>query len=229
MKASSEHHYRTITEGGKGEYREKGSKFFGQAFPVRSSDDIRKCLEEVQSEHPKSRHVCYAWKLGTDGLRFRANDDGEPSGSAGKPILGRIESFEITDTLITVVRYFGGTKLGVPGLINAYRTAAEEALKESRIVKLEVPVFLKIEAAFNEISQVEQLVRQTSAEVLDREYNERVAYRIRMGRSQKEGSENYLTERVNLGSSLQFKWLESLEDEAGPEPDDQSGDHTRDD
>jgi putative IMPACT (imprinted ancient) family translation regulator len=153
-------------------------------------------------------------------MRFRANDDGEPSGSAGKPILGRIESCEITDTLITVVRYFGGTKLGVPGLINAYRTAAEEALKASIIVELEVPVFLKIEAAFDEISQVEQLVRQTSAEVLDRKYSERAGYSIRMGRSQRELSETFLTERINLGSSLQFEWLDNPEDEAGHQPGD---------
>ena len=211
MKASSEHHYLTISEGGKGEYREKGSKFFGQAFPVRTGNDIREYLESVQAEHPKSRHVCYAWKLGTDGMRFRANDDGEPSGSAGKPILGRIESFEITDTLITVARYFGGTKLGVPGLINAYRTAAEEALKKSSIKELEVPAFLKVEAGFDEISQVEQLVRQTSAEVLDRHYSEQVGYSIRMGRSQRELSESFLTERINLGSNLQFEWLDNPE------------------
>ncbi|MCB0760452.1 MAG: YigZ family protein [Flavobacteriales bacterium] len=116
-------------------YKVKGSKHFGFAIPVRSEEEIKEHLDRIRGEHHAARHHCYAWRLGLDKSRFRANDDGEPSNSAGKPILGQIESFDLTNILIVVVRYFGGTKLGVGGLIDAYRTAARMAIEAGTIVE----------------------------------------------------------------------------------------------
>ncbi len=130
--------YQILTSPSQGEYREKGSKFLAYAFPVRSVDDVAFYLEEVKGNHPKAGHHCYAYRIGLDGDLYRANDDGEPSGTAGKPILGQLLSHDVSDALIIVVRYWGGTKLGASGLINAYKTSAHEALdisnKSNRIL-----------------------------------------------------------------------------------------------
>lgn len=123
-----EHKYTTIAAEGVSDFRDRGSKFLAYAYPVTDRQDIKDKLQALKKEHPKAVHYCYAYRLGTDGTDYRANDDGEPSGSAGKPILGQIDSAGLTNTLVVVVRYFGGTLLGVPGLINAYKTAAAEAL-----------------------------------------------------------------------------------------------------
>ena len=120
--------YFSIEEVSEGEYKEKGSKFLAYAYPFDHEDQLSVRLAEIHDLHPKARHYCYAYKVGIDGNNFRFNDDGEPSGTAGRPILGQIESQEITNTLVIVVRYFGGTKLGVPGLIHAYKEAAHCAL-----------------------------------------------------------------------------------------------------
>ncbi len=125
--------FQTIKEISEGLFTDRGSKFFAYAFPVTNEDEVKSYLEGIRKEHWKARHHCYAYRLGTDGNSFRANDDGEPSGTAGKPILGQIDSFNLKNILIIVVRYFGGTKLGVGGLINAYRTGAYEALTNAVI------------------------------------------------------------------------------------------------
>ena len=128
--------YNTIESTFIGEiYKEKGSKFIGYAYPVKNEDDIANYISQLKAEHHKARHWCYAWRLGMENFRFRANDDGEPSNSAGQPIYGQLLSFDVTNILIIVVRYYGGTKLGVGGLINAYRTAANNVLEVSKIVK----------------------------------------------------------------------------------------------
>ena len=114
-------HYKTVAGPAHGEYKDRGSKFLAYAFPVYAEEEWQARLEEVRREHPKARHHCYAYRLGLDGNNFRANDDGEPSGTAGRPILGQIDSFELVNILVIVVRYFGGTLLGASGLINAYR------------------------------------------------------------------------------------------------------------
>lgn len=120
--------YQILAKPAYGEYKEKGSKFLAFAYPITSIQDFEKYMNEVKSMHPKARHFCYAYRLGIDGAVFRANDDGEPSGTAGKPILGQMLSQDVSDIMIVVVRYFGGTKLGASGLINAYKTAAYEAI-----------------------------------------------------------------------------------------------------
>jgi len=127
--------YLTLAKRSEGLYKVKGSKHFSYAFPVTSEEDIKSCLEVVKLDHHSARHHCYAWRLGHDASRYRTNDDGEPSNTAGPPILGVLKSNSITNVLVVVVRYFGGTKLGVGGLIDAYRTAAAYAIEEGRIIE----------------------------------------------------------------------------------------------
>jgi uncharacterized YigZ family protein len=127
--------YLTLAQRSEGLYKVKGSKHFSYAFPVTSEEDIKSCLEVIKVEHHSARHHCYAWRLGHDASRFRTNDDGEPSNTAGPPILGVLKSNSLTNVLVVVVRYFGGVKLGVGGLIDAYRTAAAYAIEEGSIVE----------------------------------------------------------------------------------------------
>lgn len=135
---SEEYTYQTIANPGESLFRDRGSKFFGYAFPVTGEDDIRKKLDELKSTYPDATHICYAWILGKDRDQYRANDDGEPSNSAGQPILREIQSAGLTYVLIAIVRYYGGKKLGVPGLINAYGVAAKEALDATTVVSREL-------------------------------------------------------------------------------------------
>src|SRR4051812_46427182 len=127
--------YYTIEKISEAEFKDRGSKFIAYAFPVATVDEVKACLNKVKSDHPKATHHCFAWRLGLDGNSYRVSDDGEPSGSAGRPILGQIDSKEIINTLIVVARYFGGTLLGVPGLINAYKTSASLALQTTPVVQ----------------------------------------------------------------------------------------------
>ncbi|HKK39010.1 MAG TPA: YigZ family protein [Cryomorphaceae bacterium] len=135
-------------------YKVKGSKHFGYAFHVKNEKDIEAALEEVAKEHHSARHVAYAWRLGAEMDRYRANDDGEPSNSAGKPILGQIEKYELTNVLIAVVRYFGGTKLGVGGLIDAYRTAAEMAIEDSTVIERQLMANFRLHFGYERMSEV---------------------------------------------------------------------------
>jgi uncharacterized YigZ family protein len=127
--------YKTIAEPSEGLFKDKGSKFFAYAFPVYSEDQIREIVTSIKKEHYSARHCCFAWRLGHEKKQFRMNDDGEPSSTAGKPILGQIQSFDLTNILIVVVRYFGGTLLGTSGLINAYKSAALDAINNAQITE----------------------------------------------------------------------------------------------
>jgi uncharacterized YigZ family protein len=127
-------------------YKDRGSKFIGLTFSIGKEEEVKACLEEAKKRYPAARHYCYAWRLGGDGLQQRSNDDGEPSGSAGRPILGQLISSDVTDALVIVVRYFGGTLLGVGGLMQAYKSAASGAIAESGIEERHVMV--KYEASF---------------------------------------------------------------------------------
>lgn len=141
-------------------YKVKGSKHFSYAIPVVSEDEIKTHLDELRTEHYSSRHVCYAYRLGPEHEIYRFNDAGEPSGSAGKPIFGQIQSFEITDCLIVVVRYFGGTKLGVGGLIDAYRTAAKMAIDDCGTVVKELHATMKIDFTYDQMGIVMNLLKE---------------------------------------------------------------------
>lgn len=136
--------YTTIAQNGSGFFKDKGSKFLGFAIKVRNELEIKSFLDELRKEHPGACHVCYAFKLGAEGKIFRASDDGEPNNSAGQPILGQINSFGMTHVLVAVVRYYGGTKLGVSGLIQAYRAAAKEALENAGSTEEEPMLSLEV-------------------------------------------------------------------------------------
>ena len=148
-------------------FKDRNSKFFGYAFPVKNEAEIEQRLEEIKSKHHKARHWCYAWQLGKLETRYRANDDGEPSNSAGMPIYGQIQSFDVTNVLIIVVRYFGGVKLGVGGLINAYRTAAQLALESAPIVRRTVDETFIVKFDYPEMNKVMQIIKQNNLNVID--------------------------------------------------------------
>lgn len=149
--------YRTILLPSEGLFKDKGSKFIAYAYPVYSEDEIKEIIQTTKKEHYSARHHCYAWRLGYEKLHFRANDDGEPSSTAGKPILGQIQSYDLTNILIIVVRYFGGTLLGVSGLINAYRNAAQNAINNAEIIEklVEKQLFIKFDyGVMNEVMKI---------------------------------------------------------------------------
>lgn len=165
--------YKTLKSSSEGLFKDKGSKFFAYAFPIKNEEDVRFYLETVKTEHPKARHACYAYKLGIDETNFRANDDGEPSGSAGKPILNTITSFDLTDTFVVVIRYFGGTLLGVPGLINAYKEATKEALSVAEIETKTINSLVKISYDFDQTNALMQMVRKLELTVKEQTYENR--------------------------------------------------------
>ena len=178
--------YDTISGLSKGEFRDRGSKFIAYAFPVYQDSEIQEGLELVRKEHPKARHHCYAWRLGLDGNQFRANDDGEPSGTAGRPILGQIDSFGLTNVLVVVVRYFGGTLLGTSGLINAYKQSTADALGEAEVLSKFVEDVLVIHFDYALMSQVMNAVKKLDLLVLKQEFTERGRLEIAFRQSLKE-------------------------------------------
>ncbi|MCA1750555.1 MAG: IMPACT family protein [Flavobacteriales bacterium] len=164
--------YRTISKPGTSLYKVKGSKHHGYAFSAKDEDEINVRLEEVKKEHHSARHVSYAWRLDPDGARFRANDDGEPSNSAGMPILGQIEKYDLTNVLVAVVRYFGGTKLGVGGLIDAYRTAAQEAIENATIKTLHITAYYRLHFGYDHMGDVMLVLRTRDWEASDQDFRE---------------------------------------------------------
>lgn len=152
--------FKTIAAASNGEYKEKGSRFIGYAFPMSSPDEVKSILYEVKREHPKARHHCFAFRTGVDGTSFRANDDGEPSGTAGKPILGQIDSFGLTNVLLVVVRYFGGVLLGASGLNHAYKSAARLALEVATIVEHDVTFDFELSFHADQLPSVMTLLKR---------------------------------------------------------------------
>ncbi|SMG08759.1 uncharacterized protein, YigZ family [Marivirga sericea] len=163
-------YFYTVSEGGEGFYKEKGSKFIGLSFRVRNEDEVKEKLDEVKKQYHDGRHHCYAYLLSED--KMRANDDGEPNHSAGDPILGQIKSKNLTEVLIVVVRYFGGTKLGVPGLINAYKTAAFEALEHSKLIEVTIEEIYDIEYGYEITNEVMRLISDFEADIKNQEFTE---------------------------------------------------------
>ncbi|CCG52710.1 Protein of unknown function [Flavobacterium indicum GPTSA100-9 = DSM 17447] len=148
-------------------FKEKNSKFIGFAYPIQSEDDVKIYLDELKKEHFSARHWCYAYQLGTETTRFRANDDGEPSNSAGMPIYGQIQSFEVTNILIVVVRYFGGIKLGVGGLISAYKTAAQMTLEEATIVEKTIDKHFLITFDYKNMNKVMRIIKEKNLDIIN--------------------------------------------------------------
>jgi len=149
--------------------KEKGSKFFGYAFPVETEEMAMGCLEDVKEKHKNARHFCYAYQLGTDQIYFRANDDGEPSNSAGMPIYGQIQSFELTNVLVVVVRYFGGTKLGVGGLISAYKNSAKLSLEISEIVEKTIDSIYEIGFEYKDMNKVMRIIKEKNFNIVEQQ------------------------------------------------------------
>lgn len=164
---SIESTYRTLKNRSEGLYKEKGSKFIGIVQACYSEEEAKKLMEAWDKEHHQARHLCYAYRFGVDKKAFRANDDGEPSNSAGAPILGQITAFDLSNVLIGVVRYYGGTKLGVGGLINAYRTAAKEAVHNGQIVELEVFEWVTISFEYIDMANVMNILKKHQLKMMD--------------------------------------------------------------
>jgi uncharacterized YigZ family protein len=172
--------YKTIAKTTEGViFKDRGSKFLGYAFPVGSEEAIEKCLKKVQDEHPQANHWCYAWRLGKNYEHYRVNDDGEPSNSAGMPIYGQIQAFELTEVFIVVVRYFGGTKLGVGGLITAYKTTAAETLKKAKTLKRTIKKQVEIIYEYDDTSKIRALINREKPEIISEEFG--VKCKIIMG------------------------------------------------
>ena len=170
--------YQTISTTVSTLIKEKGSKFHGFAFSISNEEEIKTHLEEIRNLHPKATHHCYAWRLGTDGLQYRTNDDGEPSGTAGKPILGQIDAFELTNCLIISVRYFGGTKLGVSGLISAYKNSAKETLSIAEILTLELYKPFKISCTYEFMNLAFQCINQFEGNIIQQDLEEKCIWKI---------------------------------------------------
>ena len=158
--------YKTIASVAQAEFKDKGSRFISFAYPIRVEEEAKRYVSTLREKHYKAKHWCYAYRLGVYGTRFRANDDGEPAGSAGRPILGQIDSAGLTDVLIIVVRYFGGTLLGVSGLIHAYKTAAAEVLSIAEVIEknIEKTVWLRCEYAY--LNEVIRITRQNRGSII---------------------------------------------------------------
>ena len=153
-------------------YKEKNSKFFGYSFPVTSEEEIKLQLEILRKQHFGAGHFCYAFQIGTENISYRTNDDGEPSNSAGMPIYGQIQSFEVTNVLVVVVRYFGGVKLGVGGLISAYRTAAQMALEESEIIQKTINIYFLISFDYKNMNKVMRIIKEKNIDIISQQMNE---------------------------------------------------------
>lgn len=164
--------FQSIKATAEGFYKEKGSKFLAYAFPVRTEDDIKNRLDDLRKQYYDARHHCYAYILGNKSEKYRANDDGEPNHSAGDPILGQIRSKNLTNTLVVVVRYFGGTKLGVSGLITAYKTAAKEALDAAEVIETTIKDEVMIDFTYEQTSDVMRLAKEFNLEIQNQTFQE---------------------------------------------------------
>ncbi|HQQ93710.1 MAG TPA: YigZ family protein [Bacteroidia bacterium] len=175
--------YLSVERESEAQYRDRGSRFQAYVFPVNSLAQIKHKIEFLKKEHPAAVHYCYAWRLGADKKLFRANDDGEPAGSAGKPIFSQILSRDLSDVLVVVVRYFGGSLLGVPGLIKAYKTSASLALDQNKIVERHVLESFRVCFDESDLGELSQVLRQLDAEVTARDYQERYIWTFSLRKS----------------------------------------------
>ena len=161
--------YYTIETAGVNEVKERGSKFIAYAYPIKNTDEFKERMNEIKKEHPKATHYCFAYRIGLDGNNFRVSDAGEPSGTAGRPILGQIDSKKLVNVLVVVVRYFGGTLLGVPGLINAYKSAAALVLQTVPTVQKNVEQEFKIEFDYTMMSEIMNIIKQNNCRIIQQD------------------------------------------------------------
>ncbi len=171
--------YKTITNPSKEAiFKDKGSKFLGFAFPLQHENQVKEIVDRLKKDHYKARHWCYAWQLGTDVIQFRVNDDGEPNNSAGQPIYGQILSKELTNVLIVVVRYFGGIKLGVGGLVNAYKTAAQLALESSHITTKTIDDHFKLLFEYSIMNKVMRIIKENNVAIVSQKMELKCEFEI---------------------------------------------------
>jgi uncharacterized YigZ family protein len=197
--------YKTIRSASEGFYKEKGSRFLAFAYPVVNQEEIKPIIEGIRKEHHDARHHCYAYMLGKDRLIWRVNDDGEPSGTAGRPILGQINSFGLTNILIVVSRYFGGTLLGVSGLINAYKTAAAEAIMKAGIVERTLHEYIRIDFPYISMNDVMKILKEEetgqSEQLFELECSVIINFRV--------SSREKIIGRLSRVEGLKYRYLET--------------------
>ncbi|RKY53721.1 MAG: YigZ family protein [Candidatus Neomarinimicrobiota bacterium] len=162
--------YKTIVNHSEGFFKDRGSKFISHAYPVKTEEDVKEILAQLRKDYYDARHHCYAYILNPDKSAFRINDDGEPSGSAGKPIHGQLLSYDLTNTLVVVIRYFGGTKLGIPGLINAYREATRDALNQTEIITKTINEYFQIEYEYPLMGNVMRIIKDENLEQINTQF-----------------------------------------------------------
>ncbi len=197
--------YYTIKQPSTGQFKDKGSKFIAFAFHVETEEEIKQYQEKIRIEYHDARHHCYAYILGPDKKRYRANDDGEPSSSAGKPILGQIRSFELTNTLIIVIRYFGGVLLGVGGLINAYKTAASEALKNTTIIKNTLHDIYEIKFEYSDMNDVMRLIKEDNINMINQKFELSCSVTLKLNINKVDN----ILEKFKILNTTKIKFLET--------------------
>jgi uncharacterized YigZ family protein len=178
--------YRSIARRSEGLFKDNGSRFIALAYPVEAEEQVKEIVSSLRKEYHDARHHCYAYRLGLDGSRFRSNDDGEPSGSAGRQILGQIDSLGLSDILLVVVRYFGGIKLGIPGLIRAYKSSSADALANAEIVEKIAGKQFRISFDYLEMNSVKKVLKELGIPTFDEEYSQQCSLRARVRLSSEE-------------------------------------------
>ena len=195
--------YLTIEKPAEAIFKDKGSKFLAFAYPVENDQQIKEILNQLKKEHHTANHHCYAYRLGADKMNFRANDDGEPNNTAGKPILGQIQSNDLTNILIVVVRYFGGTLLGVSGLINAYKNSAAEVIKTATIIEKQILFHYTIQFYFEHVNDVMKLLKQLDCKITSQQFDNNCEINFSIRKANSEQCEEKLKKIEGL--KLEYK------------------------
>lgn len=198
--------YQTIKAPTEGIFRDKGSKFIAYAYPFHQEDQLKEIISDLKNQHPKARHWCYAYRLTPDRSVFRVNDDGEPSGTAGRPILNTLLSHDVTNILVVVVRYFGGTLLGVPGLINAYKTATEEALAQAEIIEKRVQDIYEIHFEYAHMNDVMSLIKEEQLDSHDHHFDLSCSLKLAINQSEV----NRIISKLEEISDAKIKFLTTI-------------------
>jgi uncharacterized YigZ family protein len=196
--------YRTIEKPTAGIFRDRGSKFLAYAYPISSEAEIKNLLLLLKNEHPKANHHCWAIRIGIDRTVFRINDDGEPSGTAGRPILNTLLSHDLTNVLVVVIRYFGGTLLGVPGLINAYKSATDEALKTAIVIEKTVNDFYTINFEYLQMNDVMKIIKDDNVTVINQEFDNSCRIKVSIRKTQVNATLGKLNKIANLTAKYDY-------------------------
>ncbi|QNL48608.1 YigZ family protein [Olivibacter sp. SDN3] len=192
--------YHTIAKSSEGIFKDKGSKFLGYAYPFSDIDELKSIMADLRAMHPKARHHCWAYRLTSDRSVFRVNDDGEPSGTAGRPILNTLLSNDLTNVVVVVVRYFGGTLLGVPGLINAYKSATQDAIDSAEIIEKTVNDVYQIDFGYEQMNDVMRVIKEDTLHILKQDFdiNCSITFEIRQGQVNRSMEKLHKIERLRI-------------------------------